>query len=138
MDNSFELLEGIANFYIYFGTSIALLILFKFSYTLITPLDEWKLVKEENNTAAAIGLAGAVVGFCIAIAGAASNSVSIIDYLIWSAIALVSQLIAYALVRIIFMPKITTRIQNGEIPAAIVLASTAIGVGVLNAACMTY
>lgn len=131
-------LLGLVDFASYFAVSIILLLAFKFVYTLITPQDEWKLVKEEKNTAAAIGFMGAVIGFSLALASAASNSQSLIDFVIWGIIALVAQTIAFAIVRFMFMPKIVQRINDDEISAGIVLGGTSIAVGLLNAACMTY
>ncbi|EPJ45411.1 MAG: hypothetical protein OFPII_27750 [Osedax symbiont Rs1] len=131
-------LLGLIDFAIYFGVSIALLLVFKFVYTLVTPQDEWKLVKEEQNTAAAIGFMGAVIGFALALASAASNSESLADYVIWGVVALVAQTIAFAMVRFVFMPKIVQRINDNEVSAGIVLGGTSIAVGLLNAACMTY
>jgi len=68
-------LMGLGGFVAYFGISVILLVAFKQVYTWATPYDEFALIKEKN-TAAAIGVSGAIIGFCIAVAGAASNSVS--------------------------------------------------------------
>lgn len=138
MDQPYELLTGILHFAAYFGLSLVFLIAFKFLYALVTPHDEWKLIREEKNTAAAIGFGGAVLGFAIAVGGAASNSVSLVDFATWSLIALVAQLLAFAIIRFGFMPRIVARIEEGEVSAGVMLAAIAISVGVLNAACMTY
>ncbi|WP_250461051.1 DUF350 domain-containing protein [Microbulbifer litoralis] len=138
MDQPYDLLTGIVHFAAYFGLSLVLLIAFKFLYALVTPHDEWKLIREEKNTAAAIGFGGAVLGFAIALGGAASNSVSLLDFATWALIALVAQLLAFAIIRFGFMPRIVARIEEGEISAGVMLAASAISVGVLNAACMTY
>ena len=133
-----ELMTSLLHFGAYFGMSLLFLVVFKYVYKFITPHDEWKLIKEEQNTAAAIGFGGAVVGFAIALSGAASNSVSLIDFATWGAVALVAQSLAFALVRFGFMPQIIGRIEANEISAGIMLAATSIAVGLLNAACMTY
>ncbi|MFD1216444.1 MULTISPECIES: DUF350 domain-containing protein [Microbulbifer] len=138
MDQAYNLMTGILHFAAYFGLSLALLIAFKFLYTLVTPHDEWKLIREDKNTAAAVGFGGAVLGFAIALGGAASNSVSLVDFATWAAIALIAQLLAFAIIRFVFMPRIVKRIEDGEISAGVMLAATTISVGVLNAACMSY
>lgn len=138
MDQPYDLLTGILHFAAYFGLSLVALIAFKFLYALVTPHDEWKLIREEKNTAAAIGFGGAVLGFAIALGGAASNSVSVLDFATWALIALVAQLLAFAIIRFGFMPRIVSRIEEGEISAGVMLAATTISVGVLNAACMSY
>ncbi|KDM89859.1 DUF350 domain-containing protein [Photobacterium galatheae] len=131
-------LAGLGSFVIYFAISILFLMLFKFIFVRITPYDEWKLVKEEKNTAAAITLSGSVLGYSLAIAGAASNSVNFVDFAIWGVVALLAQMLAYLIVRFGFMPRIAERIVAGEIPAALLMAATSVSVGLLNAACMTY
>ncbi len=133
-----DLLAGFPYFLLYFSVSIMFVLAFKFVYIKLTPYDEWHLIKEEQNTAAAVALSGALVGYCLAIAGAASNSVSIIDFMLWGIVALLAQLIAFGIVRFILIPKVSERIENNELPAGIVLAAVSVSVGVLNAACMTY
>ncbi|MGF1762217.1 DUF350 domain-containing protein [Aliivibrio kagoshimensis] len=131
-------LSGLGSFALYFGLSIIFLMLFKFVYLRITPYDEWALVKEEKNVAAAITMSGAFIGYSLAIASAATNSVGILDFALWGVVALVAQVIAFAIVRFGFMPKLVERIINNEIPAAVVMGSMSIAIGILNAACMTY
>ncbi|GHA45280.1 DUF350 domain-containing protein [Photobacterium aphoticum] len=133
-----ESLAGLGAFLLYFSLSLAFLLLFKFVYVRFTPHDEWKLVKEEKNVAAAIGLSGSILGYAIAISGAASNSVNLVDFALWGIVALIAQLIAFAILRFGFMPKIVERIEAGEIPAGILMAAVSVSVGLLNAACMTY
>jgi len=136
--NQQALLFSVANFSLYFGLSLLFVIIFKVVYSFLTPQDEWKLIKEDKNTAAAIGFGGAIIGFSIALGGAASNSVSLLDFAIWGVIALVAQSLAFFVVRFIFMPKIVSRIIANEVSAGIMLAATSISVGILNAACMAY
>ncbi|WKD51362.1 DUF350 domain-containing protein [Microbulbifer spongiae] len=138
MAQPYDLLTGIVHFAAYFGLSLVFLIVFKFLYTMVTPHDEWKLIRENKNVSAAIGFGGAILGFAIAVAGAASNSVTLIDFATWAVVALVAQLLAFAIIRFGFMPRIVERIEEGEISAGIMLAATTISVGVLNAACMSY
>ncbi|MGL1337457.1 DUF350 domain-containing protein [Vibrio parahaemolyticus] len=131
-------MNGITSFIGYFALSLVFLIIFKFVYMAMTPYNEWKLIKEEKNVSAAIALGGAIVGYAIAISSAASHSVGITDYALWGAVALVAQVGGYVGVRAIMMPKIVQRIEANETPAAVLLASVSIAVGLLNAACLTY
>ncbi|MET1219692.1 MAG: DUF350 domain-containing protein [Glaciecola sp.] len=138
MENIITSLAGLGSFAAYFISALVLLFVFKLLYTLVTPHDEWTLIKDGQNTAAAIAFGGAVLGFCVALAGAIANSETYIDFLIWAAIALLAQLLAFAALRFTFMPKIAERIENAEMSAGTMLASVSVGVGLLNAACMTY
>ena len=133
-----ELLTGLLNFAIYFAVSLVLLVVFKFIYAWVTPHDEWALIKDDQNIAASVAFGGAILGFALALAGAATNSVSLLDYVIWAVVALVAQVAAFGVVRFGFMPKIVERVENNEISAGIMLAAISIAVGVLNAACMSY
>lgn len=138
METLVESIAGLGNFLIYFAISIALLFIFKIIYAFVTPHDEWKLVKEDRNTAAAVGFGGALIGFSIALGGAVSNSQSLVDFVVWGGVAMIAQASAFALLRFTFMPKIAERISNNEVSAGTMLAAMSIAVGMLNAACMTY
>lgn len=138
MDALLNSIAGLQNFALYFAISIALFFVFKIVYAFVTPHDEWKLVKEDKSTAAAIGFGGAMIGFAIALSGAVTNSEFLLDYVIWGVIAIVAQLVAFALLRFTFMPKIAERIQNNEVSAGVMLGAMSVAVGLLNAACMSY
>ncbi|MCC2606332.1 DUF350 domain-containing protein [Planctobacterium marinum] len=137
-DTILESIAGLANFGIYFVISILMLFVFKFIFTAITPHDEWLLVKEEKNVAAAIGFGGSMVGFSIALAGAVSNSANLIDFVVWGIVAIVAQGLAFALLRFTFMPRIVKRIEDNEVSAGVMLAAMSLSVGLLNAACMSW
>ena len=131
-------LENLLQFTLYFLGALLALVIFKFAYSLVTPHDEWALIKEQKSTAAAIGFGGAILGFAIALSGSISNSVTFTDFALWAVVALVAQTLAFALVRFMFMPQIVRRIEEGEVSAGIMLAAVNVSVGLLNAACMTY
>ncbi len=131
-------IAGLVDFALYFAISIVFLFIFKFAYTLVTPHDEWKLVKEDKNVAAAVGFGGSMIGFAIALGSAVSNSHNLVDFAVWGVVAIVAQCLAFALLRFTFMPKIVERIDNNEVSAGVMLAAMSIAVGLLNAACMTY
>lgn len=130
-------LSTLGNFGVYFGVSLLFLIAFRFVFPLITPYKEWVLIKQ-GNVAAAIGMGGSFIGYATAVGSAISNSQGVLDFAVWGVVALVAQAIAYLIIRVIFLPKITERIERDEASAGIILASIAIAVGLLNAACMTY
>ncbi|MDO4687343.1 MAG: DUF350 domain-containing protein [Plesiomonas sp.] len=132
------LLAGLGSFALYFFTALIMLMVFKWAYVRVTPYDEWALVKEQKNVAAAVTLAGAFIGYSLAIVSAASNSVSLFDFIVWGIVALFAQIIAFLIVRFGLMPSFVERINNNEIGAGIVMAGMSVSVGLLNAACMTY
>lgn len=131
-----ESLAGLPAFALYFFVGYLLVLLFSFVYTRVTPHCEWTLMKE-NNTSAAVAFGMGVIGFTIPVASAAINSVDLFDYAIWGLVALVAQLVTFFTVRL-YMPKLTERITNDEMPAGLFLGCCALATGILNAACMTY
>ena len=111
-------------------------VVFKLIYQWVTPYNEGKLIRE-GNVAAALALGGALVGYVLPLASALSNTVSLVEFCAWAALAGVIQIAAFTLVRIVVMKDVTARIERGETAAGVYLLSISLAVGVLNAACMT-
>lgn len=129
-------LAGLPAFLSYFGVAIALLIAFCAIYAQITPHHEFALIKQ-NKPAAAIAFGGSVLGFCLPLHAAITNSVSLIDCAVWGGVALVVQLLAFFVLRL-FVPGLPQRIANDETAAGGFVAAVSVGVGLLNAASMSY
>jgi len=104
-------------------------------YVWITPIREFSLI-EEGNSAAAISLSGALIGLVVPIGSAIAHSRDVVDLLVWSLVALVAQLAAYAAVCACWRG-VARRIAEESHAHAIALGSLSIAVGVLNAACLT-
>ncbi len=136
METSLYLLGGLPYFLIYFATGIALLLLFIAIYIHLTPHSEMALIRA-NNTAAALALGGALIGFALPLASAISHSLTLLDFVLWGLVALVVQVLTFVVLRMT-VSELVRRITDGEIASAIFVASTAITVGMINAACMTY
>ena len=111
-------------------------VIFKIVYQWVTPYNEAKLIRE-GNVAAALALGGALVGYVLPLASALSNTVSLVEFCAWAALAGVIQIAAFTLVRTVAMKDVAARIEKGEIAAGVYLLSISLAVGVLNAACMT-
>ncbi|MGE0717743.1 MAG: DUF350 domain-containing protein [Alphaproteobacteria bacterium] len=129
-------LETLPSFLAYFGTAVVLTAVFLLVYTLVTPHREWSLIRA-GNTAAAISLAGASVGFAIPFASVIVQSLNLLDMAIWAGVVLVVQIAAYLVARVL-MPGLSGRIEAGDTAHATILAGIALTAGILNAACMTY
>ncbi|MEP7328640.1 MAG: DUF350 domain-containing protein [Betaproteobacteria bacterium] len=128
-------LAGLPAFLLYFGLAMVLLILFIAIYVTVTPYKELELIRK-GNQAAAISLGGAVIGFVLPLARAVTQSVSALDLVVWGVVALVVQIVVFFAVGKI-LPRFVAAIQEGRVAPGILLASLAIGVGLLNAASMT-
>ncbi len=101
-------------------------------YVLLTPWKELALVRA-GNTSAGIALSGALVGLAIPIASTLASSMSLAGLLIWGAIALVMQLIAYRVVDLI-LRDIPGRIAKDEVGAATLLAAAKLCAALILAA----
>jgi putative membrane protein len=131
-----DYLSGLPAFAAYFGLALLLFLAFIAIYVRITPHPEIRLIRE-GNAAAAASLGGALIGFALPLASAVENSVSLLDMLLWAAIALVVQLLAYAIARLL-VRDIASQIEAGRVSAGVFLGALAIAIGLLNAASMTY
>jgi putative membrane protein len=134
--NASASLAGLPAFLSYFGVAIGLLVLFCAIYVHLTPHHEFKLIRA-NKSAATLAFGGSLLGFCLPLHAAITNSVSLVDCAIWGAIALVIQLLAFFAVKM-FIGNLSERIANNEVAAGGFLAAVSLGVGLLNAASMSY
>jgi len=118
-------LESLANgfpyliFYLLLVTAIYLVGLIV--YVKLTPHKEIELI-QDGNMAAAISFSGLVVGLALPLAACLINKFGLIDVLIWGTVSVLLQLFLFRLTDMVLsgLPK---RIEEGEVPAATVLAA---------------
>ena len=132
---SFDYSSAITAHLVYFGIAIVATVVFVGIYVMVTPHREFTLIRQ-GNIAASISLGGALLGYIIPLAKAISQSESINDMLLWSAVALVAQLVAYGVSRLI-VPSLSNDVRDGKIASGIFVAAMSVGIGLLNAAAMT-
>ena len=120
-------------------TALSLVVVFLYLYALVTPYDDYKLIFEDNNIAAALGFGGAIIGVSIPLYSALVNSVSYTDFVIWGVIAILIQLIfALVVTRISGKYSLESKISQGVVPVGILMAFLSICIGLLNAGSMSY
>ena len=119
----------------HFSVTIAMLGLGVTIYIWITPHKDVALVRE-GNVAAAISLSGAVLGLAIPLAMSMSVSVNVADIVIWGALTLVIQLIVFRLADLL-LRDLSTRIEAGEVAAAILLSAIKLAVAAITAAAVS-
>ncbi len=132
----FTFQAGATAFLIAFVAAIAFFSAFKIVYQIITPYHERELIRQ-GNTAAAVGLGGALIGYVLPLASALSQTVSLPEFAAWALLAGIIQILAFLVVSRVLYKALAARIEAGELAAGVYLASISIGVGLLNAACMT-
>ena len=128
--------DGATAFLLAFVVAGLFTIAFKYVYQWVTPYNEKALIRA-GNTAAAIALVGALIGYVLPLASALSHTVSLPEFAAWAALAGVIQIAAFTGVRLVALPDVKARIEANEVSIGVYLAGISIAVGVLNAACMT-
>ena len=118
-----------------FAAALVLLAAFLAAYTLILPMKEWHLIRQ-GNTAAALLMAGAVLGFCLPLCEAIRQSDGLADMIIWAGISLAGQLLAFGVLRL-WRKDAAAAIERGDMAEAIVLAGFSVALGMLNAAALS-
>lgn len=127
------------SFGLFFLTSIAVVALFFFLYAKVTPYDDYQMIFSENNTASALGFGGAVLGLCIPLYSALTNSISYVDFVTWAGVAMFVQLLfAFVMTRFGGRFSVEKHINDGDISVGILMAFMSIAIGLLNAGSMSY
>src|SRR5438876_10206680 len=127
MEKVTTLLSGSGAFALTFLVSLALLAVFTAVYSLITAHHEMTLIRA-GNTAAALSLGGAIVGFVIPVGKAVAQSTGMTDLVVWAAIAFVAQLLAYVAAAAL-VPHFRTAIADDHLASGILLAALAVAIG---------
>ncbi|HUH42470.1 MAG: DUF350 domain-containing protein [Sulfurimonas sp.] len=126
-------------FTLFFLSAILIVAMFLYLYAIVTPYDDYKLIFQENNSAAAIGFGGAIVGLCIPLYSALVSSVSYVDFIIWATVAMIIQLLfALIITRVKSRFSFEKLINDGLVSAGILMAFLSISIGLLNAGSMSY
>jgi len=136
MDFILASLQTLPNFIAYILVAAALLALFALIYLWITPYPELRLIGQ-GNSAAALNFVAALFGFILPLANVIAHSVNLVDVVLWAGVALVVQLLAHLVSRLL-IADFTAKIEAANMAAAILASGLAVGFGLLNAACLTY
>ena len=128
-------LAGIPFLLSHFGVTVLMLVIGVFIYMWITSHDERALIRD-GNTAAAISLAGAILGLAIPLAFCMASSVNVYDIVIWGIVTLVIQLATFWIIDI-WLRDLSKRIEEGQVGTAILLVSVKLAVASINAAAVS-
>ena len=129
------LVAAFPNFLRYIVVSFALAALFLWIYVQITPWREFALIRN-GNSASAIALVGALLGFCLPLANTIAHSASLTDLVLWSLVALVVQVIVHIGMRLL-LPHLKEAVEADRNAAGITAGGFAVCFGLINAACLT-
>ncbi len=127
------LFKGVPNFLLYLALGSALLVAFFVVYLWVTPHDELRLIRG-GNSAAALSLGGAVVGFILPLGMVIAHHGTILSVAFWGIVALIVQVIASFVARAL-MPGLPQSIEGGKVSVGAFSGLVSLTIGILNAAC---
>lgn len=120
---------GFPDFIMQLGAALALFIISIIIYVLMTPHKELDLIRA-GNPSASLAFAGVVIGLAIPLGACLANAFGLFDLVIWGAVTLLIQLIAFR-VTDMFLHHLPRRIAEGDVAAAIFLLSMKIGLAIV-------
>ncbi len=126
--------NAILLFLCYFGVSILLFAAFLAAHTLVTHIHEWDLIRA-GNTAAALSLGGAMIGFALPLASAVNHSAGLADMVVTAVVASAVQLLCFVAMRLLRRDA-SAALVRGDMAEGILLAAVSVVLGMLNAACL--
>jgi putative membrane protein len=126
---------GFINFIGYLFTAVVLLAAFMFIYSVTTPYNEFREV-QDGNVAAAVAFSGAILGFIFPLMAAIFYTHNIVEMAKWAAITGIVQMMLFQVLH--RMNGCGNCIRERKVAPAILLATMSIGVGMLNAICISY
>ena len=123
---------GFPVFLLHVSVTMAILVAAAAAYILLTPHKEITLIRE-GNTAAAVSLAGVLLGLAIPLSASLKASTNVIEIGLWGAVTVVVQLLVFRLVDMI-LRGLPNRIQEGEVSAAALLVGAKLATAIVIAA----
>lgn len=128
-------LAGLPILLLHFALTLLMLALGAVIYVLVTPYHEIDLIKD-GNVAAAVSFGGVLVGMALPLAVTMAGSVNAFDIVIFGAVTIVLQLLAYRATDVV-LKDLPERIKSGEMSAAITLVAIKLSVSMINAAAVS-
>lgn len=125
-------------FYLYLKHLLSGLImvgLFAAVYVRFTPFHEMPLIRR-GCTAAALSLAGAIVGFSLTVASSILHNDHYLMFVAWGTLAAVVQVAAYLLIER-SLPEMKAAIEANNVAMGALMGTVSLVVGVINAACLS-
>lgn len=125
-------------FYLYMKHLLSGLImvgLFAAVYVRFTPFHEMPLIRR-GCTAAALSLAGAIIGFSLTVASSILHNDHYLMFIAWGTLAAVAQMAAYLLIER-SLPEMKAAIEANNVAMGALMGTVSLVVGVINAACLS-
>lgn len=136
MDPNIDL-STLPNYLQFGGVALLLFIAGLVIYELITPIREFKEIAA-GNLAAAAGFSGFVIGYGIVINSVASSTHDLFELIVWSAIGLGGQLLAFFVAWALSGRQLINSINNGTVSSGVFLGAVSIVFGLINGGALSY
>ncbi|KKI89354.1 hypothetical protein WQ54_26105 [Bacillus sp. SA1-12] len=122
----------------YIGVAVVLLVIGIALFEITTKNKEFELIKN-GNKAAVYAFGGRILGLAIVLYSSISNSVNILDMVVWGSIAIVIQIIIFYAAELL-TPKfnITKAIDDDNQAVGLFLLFLSVSIGLIIAASLTY
>jgi putative membrane protein len=133
-------MDGILGTLLYLGSGLVILFIGFLVFTFTTKMSEQKLIMEDGNVAVALKLAGKLVGLAIVVMSAAKYSVNFGDFIVWSLIGVIAQMVTYWIAEFVLFPKVSfaKKVEEGNIAVASLLFTLSVTVGLLISGSISY
>lgn len=125
---------GLPVLLLHLAATLLLLGLGVVGYMVITPFHERRLIAA-GNPAAGIVLGGTIVALAVPLAATLATSTAALDILVWGAVAVLFQLIAFA-VAALLVRDLRAQVDAGNTAAAMTVVGIQIAFALVNAAAM--
>lgn len=126
---------GFIDFIGYLSTAVFLLAAFMFIYSVTTPYNEFREVRN-GNVAASVAFSGAILGFIFPLMAAIFYTHDLFEMAKWAAITGVVQMVLFQVLH--RMNGCGNCIRDRKVAPAILLATLSVAVGMLNAISISY
>jgi putative membrane protein len=117
------------------GITVVILFAAAALYIMLTPHKEITLIRE-GNTAAALSLAGVLVGLATPLAVSLKASTTIVELALWGVAITLVQLLIFSVVDLV-LHGLPRRIQDGEMAAAAMLVGAKLATALILAAAVS-
>lgn len=128
-------MSSLYNYIIHLLAGLAMVGVFGVIYVKTTPYNEIALIRQ-GCVAAAVSLAGAVIGFSLTIASSIVHSDTFMMFLLWGSLAGIVQIGAYAILSRA-LPGIEKSLVGNNVAIGSLMGLVSIVVGIINAACLS-
>lgn len=129
------MLANLGNYLVYFVSTLAMLVVAVVVYVKVLPYDELAMIRR-GNSAAAAALGGTMIGYAAVVWSATAHGSSLLETAVWSGVALVSQIVAFEVVHLVFRD-FKAEMEKGELAYGLALGGFSIAIGIINAGCLT-